>query len=271
MDDMDSGVQPQYDLSVLENEPTYIAELFRQYSIGREYCIPCIVTEYDATTHRADVQPLANHTRDNGREIVDSKRPVVKGVPVRTFAHGGFAISAPLFKGDTGYLVAVDRNCATIIEGNSTTLYGDDAKSEKNKGCGIPDDCSLTGFVNGFFVPCSWASAEQDENESGNLVIKGIGKSASDSKWQRIILSNNGKIVIEVDGRKLTIGPEGIVFEGETERKFLIVTDIRYDISSHQIQAKKLPAEKCGNIIVNVGEEGDWEMVEGGQAVAVED
>ena len=264
---MDSGVQPQYDLSVLENEPTYIAELFRQYSIGREYCIPCIVTEYDATARKVDVQPLANHTRDNGKEIVDSKRPIIKGVPVETFAHGGFAVSAPLFKGDTGYLIAADRNCATIIEDNSTTLYRDDAEAKKNKGCGIPDDCSLTSFANGFFIPCSWANAE---STSGSLVIEGIGKAKGDNKWQRIELSNDGKIVIEVDGRKLTIGPEGIVFEGETERELLIVTDIRYDISSHQIQAKKLPAEKCGNILVNVGKESDWEMIEGGQAVAVE-
>lgn len=267
---MDSGVQPQYDLSVLENEPTYIAELFRQYSIGREYCIPCIVTEYDATARKVDVQPLANHTRDNGKEIVDSKRPIVKGVPVETFAHGGFSVSAPLFKGDTGYLVAADRNCTTIINDNSTMLYGDDANAEKNKGAGVPDDCSLTSFANGFFIPCSWARSEQNESESGNLVIKGIGKGADDSKWQRIILSNDGKIIIEVNDRKFTIGPEGIVFEGETERELLIVTDIRYDISSHQIQAKKLPVEKCGNILVNVGEESDWEMVEGGQAVAVE-
>lgn len=267
---MDSGVQPQYDLSVLENEPTYIAELFRQYSIGREYCIPCIAIEYDATTHRADVQPLANHTRDNGKEIVDSKRPVVKGVPVRIFAHGGFAISAPLFRGDTGYLVAVDRNCTTIIEDNSTTLYGDDAKNDKNKGCGIPDDCSLTSFVNGFFVPCSWASAEQDENESGNLVIKGIGKSANDSKWQRIILSNDGKIVVEVNGRKLTIDENGVTFYGKTEGKLSFITDIRYDVGSHQIQARRIEAEKSGNIIVNVGSESGWEVIEGGQAVVAE-
>lgn len=263
---MDSGVQPQYDLSVLENEPTYIAELFRQYSIGREHCIPCIVTEYDATTHRADVQPLANHTRDNGKEIVDSKRPVVKGVPVRIFAHGGFAISAPLFKGDTGYLIAVDRNCTTIIEDNSTTLYGDDAKSEKNKGAGIPDDCSLTSFANGFFVPCSWASSE---SASGSLVIEGIGKAKGDKKWQRIELSNDGTITIEVADRKLTIGNDGIVFDGNTEGKLSLISDIQYDISSHQIQVRRISAEKSGNILVNVGDVGRWEMVTGGQAVPV--
>ena len=266
---MDSGVQPQYDLSVLENEPTYIAELFRQYSIGREYCIPCIVTEYDATAHRVDVQPLANHTRDNGREIVDSKRPIVKGVPVRTFAHGGFMISAPLFKGDTGYLVAVDRNCTTIIEDNSTILYGDDANAEKNKGASIPDDCSLTSFANGFFIPCSWATSEQDDDEKDALVIKGIGKADGDDKWQRIILKNDGTITLEVADRKLTIGNDGIVFNGNTEAKLSLIADLQYDVGSHQIQVRRVSAEKSGNVIVNVGDVGNWEMITGGQAVPV--
>lgn len=265
---MDSGVVRQYNIAKMESEPTYIGELFHQMDIAREYCLPCIVTAYDASKNAVDVKPLANHTRDNGREIEEIGRPELKGIPLLRFAHGGFRISSPLFVGDTGYVIAGDRSCRKIIEGNSTELYSDDAGGEKNKGAGKPDDCSLTKFYNGFFVPCSWASSE---SASGSLVIEGIGKAKDDKKWQRIELSNDGKIVIEVDGRKLTIGPEGIVFEGETERKFLIVTDIRYDISSHQIQAKKLPAEKCGNIIVNVGEEGDWEMVEGGQAVAVED
>lgn len=255
---MDSSTQPQYDLSVLENEPTFIAELFRQYSIGREHCIPCIVMEYDAKTRKVDVQPLANHTRYDGKKIVDTPRPVIKDIPVKTFAHGGFSISAPLFKGDTGYLVAVDRNCATTIKDNSATLYGDDAKNEKNKGCGIPDDCSLTSFANGFFIPCSWAESAPEEGEANSLVIKGIGKSANDSKWQRMLFSNDGSITIEVADRKITIGKDGVVFDGKTEADLSLVTDIRYNDETHYLQAKHVDANRSGNTIVKVGDKGGW-------------
>lgn len=264
---MDSSSVRQYDLAVLESDPTYVAELFRQNEISRESCLPCIVTAYDASKNTVDVKPLANHTRDNGREIEEIERPELKGIPLLRFAHGGFRISTPLFVGDTGYVIAGDRSCRKIIEDNSTELYSDDADGEKNKGAGKPDDCSLTKFYNGFFVPCSWASSE---SASGSLVIEGIGKTKGDKKWQRIELSNDGKVIVEVDGRKLTIGPEGIVFEGNAEASLSLVTDIRYDLSSHQIQVRRVSAEKSGNIIVNVGDVGDWEMIEGGQAVAVE-
>ena len=264
---MDSSSVKQYDLAVLESEPTFIAELFRQHDIAMEYCLPCIVTAYDASKNTVNVKPLANHTRDNGREIEEIERPELKDIPLLRFAHGGFRISSPLFVGDTGYVIAGDRSCRKIIEDNSTELYADDTNGEKNKGAGKPDDCSLTKFYNGFFVPCSWASAE---SASGSLVIEGIGKAKDDKKWQKIELSNDGKIVIEVDGRKLTIGPEGIVFDGDTEETLSLVADMRYDIDSHQVQVRRIRAEKSGNVLVNVGSVSDWEMVEGGQAVAVE-
>lgn len=263
---MDSSSVRQYDLAVLESDPTYVAELFRQNEISRESCLPCIVTAYDASKNTVDVKPLANHTRDNGKEIEEIVRPELKGIPLLRFAHGGFRISSPLFVGDTGYVIAGDRSCRKIIEGNSTELYANDANGEKNKGAGKPDDCSLTKFYNGFFVPCSWASSE---SASGSLVIEGIGKAKGDKKWQRIELSNDGTITIEVADRKLTIGNDGIVFNGNTEGKLSLISDIQYDISSHQIQVRRIPAEKSGNILVNVGDVGRWEMITGGQAVPV--
>ena len=266
---MDSGVVRQYNIAKMESEPTYIGELFHQMDIAREYCLPCIVTAYDASKNTVDVKPLANHTRDNGKEIEEIERPELKGIPLIRFAHGGFRISSPLFVGDTGYVVAGDRSCRKIIEDNSTELYTDDADGEKNKGAGKPDDCSLTKFYNGFFVPCSWAISEQDDDEKDALVIKGIGKASGDDKWQRIILKNDGTITIEIADRKLTIGNTGIVFDGKTEAKLSLIADLQYDVGSHQIQVRRVSAEKSGNVIVNVGDVGGWEMITGGQAVPV--
>lgn len=253
--DMDSGVVRQYNIAKMESEPTYIGELFHQMDIAREHCLPCIVTAYDASKNTVDVKPLANHTRDNGKEIEEIERPELKGIPLLRFAHGGFRISAPLFVGDTGYVIAGDRSCRKIIEGNSTELYADDADGKKNKGAGKPDDCSLTKFYNGFFVPCSWASAE---STGGSLVIEGIGKSANDSKWQRMLFSNDGSITIEVADRKITIGKDGVVFDGKTEADLSLVTDIRYNDETHYLQAKHVDANRSGNTIVKVGDKGGW-------------
>lgn len=269
---MDSSAVKQYDMSVLESSPTYIAELIRQHDIVRETCIPCIVTAYDPDNHTVDVAPLPNHTRDSGKEIEEIKRTELHGIRLLSFSHGGFVVDAPVFVGDTGYVIACDRSCKKIIESNSTRLYEDDAEHELNKGTGVPDDCSLTLFSSGFFIPCSWASSEESEDnadERGNLVIKGIGKSADDENWQRVIFKNDGSITIEVYDRKITINKDGINFEGKTDAKVSLLTELRYDIGSHQIQSKSIPAERCGNIFVNVGEESDWEMIEGGQAVPV--
>ena len=266
---MDSGTVRQYDIGKMEAEPTYIDELFHQMDIPREHCIPCIVVAYGASANTVDVQPLPNHTRDNGTSIEEIPRPELKSIPVLHFAHGGFEIKAPLFVGDTGYVIAADRNCHELIEKNKTQLYADDADHELNEGAGIPDDYSLAQFASGFFVPCSWATSEQDDDEKGALVIKGIGKASSDDKWQRIILKNDGTITIEVADRKLTVGSDGIVFDGKTEAKLSLIADLQYDVGSHQIQVRRVSAEKSGNVIVNVGDVGDWEMITGGQAVPV--
>lgn len=292
----------QYDRSKLETEAAFFEELFRQTDIKREYCIHCIVTAYNKEINCVSVQPLPQWSRDNGEKMVEISRPVIKDVPLLSVAHGGFKISSPIFVGDTGYLVAADRSCVGLEESNSSILYEDDNSREKNTGVGKPDDFSLTAYTNGFFIPCSWAKPEVAEDENGCFVIKGIGKSKGDDKWQRIVLSNEGKIVVETnkrsvsmtedgivldaDGRKisvgkdsieiesgdrkLTIGKDGIVFSGETEEKLTLLTGIRYNVESHQLQVKCIPVEKSGNMIVNVGKEVDWNMIGGGQAVEIE-
>lgn len=292
----------QYDRSKLETEAAFFEELFRQVDIKRESCIHCIVTAYNKEMNCVSVQPLPKWSRDNGEKMVEISRPIIKDIPILAFSHGGFCVSSPIFVGDTGYLMAADRSCVKIKEENSAVLYGDDKDRKFNKGDSPPDDFSLTQYTNGFFIPCSWAKPEVAEDESGCFVIKGIGKSKGDDKWQRIVLSNEGKIVVETnkrsvsmtedgivldsDGRKisvgkdsieiesgdrkLTIGKDGIVFSGETEEKLSLVTDIRYNVASHQLQAKRISVERSGNVFVNVGKEVDWNMIGGGQAVEIE-
>lgn len=293
-----SATETQYDLDCLESEETFFAELLHQANISRQSCIHCVVTAVDTEKNRVSVQPLPNRLLDNGKEMTSSPRPIIKGMPIMSVSHGGYKILHPIFVGDTGYLIAADRSCAEVSDNNSTELYGDDKDRKLNKGNGNPDNFDLTSYTNGFFIPCSWAKPEAAEDESGCFVIKGIGKSKGDDKWQRIVLSNEGKIVVETnkrsvsmteggivldsdgrkisvgkdsieiesDNRKITIGKDGIMFSGETEEKLTLLTGIRYNVASHQLQVKCIPAEKSGNMIVNVGKEVGWNMIGGGQA-----
>lgn len=74
-------------------------------------------------------------------------------------------------------------------------------------------------------------------------------------------------IEIKYDTNKVVIDKNGITYSGNVDESGTIISDIRYDKSSHQIQVKRQPVARCGNIFVNVGKPGEWEMITGGQAV----
>lgn len=219
--------QLQYDPSVLKSATAFVDELLHQFQITFESCIPCIVTDYDPNENTVSVQPLPNKVIDTKEGITYKERPVIPSVPILRFLHGGFSINSPLFKGDTGYLFAVDRNCSSAQKENSTTLFEDDVDKSKNKGVMPPDDLSLAQYTNGFFLPCSWS---KEGNPKGELVIEGIGKQPNDGKWQKIRLSNDGTITIEVKDRKVVVGKDGInLSSGETKLSVLddrIVTNV---------------------------------------------
>lgn len=302
----------QYNPAVLEEEATYVAELFHQFQITLESCIPCIVTEYSPNENTVSVQPIPQRVIDTDNGIVHKDRPVIPSVPILRFLHGGFSISSPIFVGDTGYLIASDRSCSSAQKENSATLFSDDNQKEKNKGSLPPDDLSLGQYTSGFFLPCSWS---KEGNHNGELVIEGIGKQPNDGKWQKIRLSNDGiitietkdkQIVISKDGislssgevklsvlddkivtdcnnsrieqakdfieikhgtNKIVLDEKGITYSGNVDESGTIISDIRYDKSSHQIQVRRQPVARCGNMFVNVGKVGDWEMITGGQAI----
>lgn len=301
-----------YDPAALESEPGYISELLHQFQIQIEQCIPCIVTEYNKENCTVSVQPLPQRAINTEEGLTYKDRPIIPSVPILRFLHGGFSINSPIFVGDTGYLIASDRSCSAVQAKNSTMLFSDDNQKDKNKGSFPPDDLSLGQYTSGFFLPCSWS---KEGNHNGELVIEGIGGQPNDGKWQKIRLSNDGTITIEVKDRKVVVSEDsinlssgetklsilddkivtdrgdshteqtkdfveikhgtnkivldkkGVTYSGNVDESGTIISDIRYDKSSHQIQVKRQPVAKCGNMFVNVGEPGDWEMIAGGQAV----
>ncbi len=279
-----------YQLSELEEEKSYLLRLFKLHDIGREVCIPAIVEDYDRSTHVAKVRPLVNHLQYEKGELSPIARSSVYAYVFQS-AHGGFILDAPLFKGDTGLLIAGDRDCTTAIDRNSTFLYkgqeGDVKDGEGNVGAKNPDSYEVGKFVHGFFIPFSFAQTDLEDDMG--LVIHHAkdadGKDGAERGIRRIIISDDGmrmtvqkesggdegvEISLKEDEvRVMRSGEEtsdavmmtdkGLLFEGEIDREQDEVTDVRYNRETNRIQKKSVKKSIRGDFVVGVGEETDWE------------
>lgn len=297
-----------YELAELEAEKTFLMRLFRLYDVGRECCIPAVVEKYDRGTHKATVKPLVNRWKMESGEIEEFERaPVTVGV--LQFAHGGFVVDAPVFRGDTGWLFAGDRGASAAMSANSAYLYKaepeDPEEWENNKGAQSPDNADGAQFVHGFFVPCSWA--ETGLSDGDGLVIRHARGIGSNRKWKnaefgvrdvRIADSGISVSVKPMDGElegiglsvteeeasierasdvdasgeatvkdKVRLCADGLKFDGVVDREQKVVTDVRYDVDSHQLQKKTVKLKVRGDFVVGVSTESGWQTIDGGQAV----
>lgn len=80
-----------------------------------DICVPAIVEEYNRETGTALVRKLP--LRVSSANEIENEVPVI--VTVRREQHGGFLIDAPLFEGETGWLVSADLDTYTAKAFNS--------------------------------------------------------------------------------------------------------------------------------------------------------
>lgn len=351
----DNAPLPQYDRAKCKTEIGFYSTLFHLSEIGKQSVLPAIVKEYNRETGIAKVQPLVTYVTDTKQGEVLVPR-VEYSVSVVRFAHGGFVIDAPLFVGDTGWLVAADRNAKDAKKANSSILDADQTDGDaKNEGYKRPTDDSLASFEWGFFIPDTWGDTELTKEDG--LVIKDVGAksqiilkaddisikhgdsiitikdgeisvSAKDSNLvvsegkfkannsrssisfdnngisvrvgdKKILVSEqsisasigdviakvenamahvqvgknrvaltDGAITLNGENDTITIDENGPRFSGRIDTLFNLITDIRYDYATNQLQQRVVLAKKRGDFIVSTGEKTDWVKVDGGQAVA---
>ena len=271
---------PNYDKAEIQDPAAFFRTLFHLRDIREERAVPAIVTDYDAKTGFVTVIPMPKYTFDtrDGEVEVDREKVIVRTL---RFFHGGYVISLPILKGDTGWLISGDRNCASSMKKNGKILEKDLEDDEAEKGTMKPDDGTLLSFSNRFFLPFSFANApetigegfvirkfrEDDEDEEDFTEIR-IADDAITVKNKKVSAKVTAESVEVVrDDEKLTLDENGLSFDGKNDEDVNIITDIRYDIGSHQIQKKIRPSERRGTFITKVGKESDWIVVEGGQAV----
>lgn len=266
-----------FDPAVAESDIGFFKAMFRIHDVARETAIPCIVRSYDAEKCRASVQPLVNNVVRNVDGEKEIERPTYEDVPVMRICRGGFSVSMPLFAGDTGILLALDRNCASAIEHNSSALSEEQTgKDGENKGPERPDDMSTASFANGVFIPFSFSA---QGSEDGKIVVKGV-KEGSPS----VSISANS-VSVKFGGSEMSVDEKGVtakrgedsvsltdngpVFKGKVDSEIGLLTGFKYDPDTHRIMLREVKAGKRGTFIVSVGNEGEWYMADGGQAVPV--
>ena len=126
-------------------------------------CFPACVKSYDRESHTAEVMPLVKSGHYNGKEWKYTNRPSYR-VSVRSVQCGGFTIDVPLYVGDTGWVIASDRDTTHLKEEGALTaavLSGDRPEallesSYQQK----PEQPVMHDFVRGFFIPDNWGKWE---------------------------------------------------------------------------------------------------------------
>ena len=320
----DNTPLPQYDRGKCKTELGFFQTLFRLKEVDKQGAIPAIVRSYNRKTGIATVQPIVTYVVDTK----EGEKLIPRGtydVSVIRFAHGGFVIDAPLFAGDTGWLIAADRNAKDAKEANSKILNADqDDENPSNEGFKRPTDDSLRSFSWGFFIPDTWGDTELTKNDG--LVIKDVDEknvialndgaieikrgdniiSISDNGITMEERSGNNKVIVSKSGitassenakaeiqsgivsasignsrvsvtntnvtlqgpnDTITIDETGPRFRGPIDILINLVTGLRFDLMSHQLQQRVVLAGKRGDFIVQLGDVTDWVKVDGGQAV----
>lgn len=217
---------PNYDKRTIEDPSAFFRTLFHLRDIKEERAIPAVVKDYDAKTGEVTVLPMAKYTFDtrDGEAEVDRETIKVRALKI---CQGGYSISLPIFKGDTGWLIAGDRRCGAAIEKNGEIVVRDLTDKELKDKTAKPDDCSILNFENGFFIPFSWSVESIGDEKS--LIIRNVSKDEELNlennhgvyrtyPWSMIEIQRDGMVNVYGQGRKFTVRKEGLYLDDEPLR-----------------------------------------------------
>lgn len=150
---MEKNSLPNFNPANLESAAGIIQEVLAEFARNFECCIPAIVQSYDRTKHEAIVQPAINMVMTTGEQV--ERAPVL--ATVWRFMCGGFLVDLPILAGDTGWLVAADRDTSTFKEVSKLAK---------------PNTYETHKYTAGFFIPDKFGSLTLAGEDSGNMVFQ---------------------------------------------------------------------------------------------------
>lgn len=171
-------------------------------------CLPGVVVSYDRTKHEATVKPLVSYPYISGNETAFKDRPEVQ-LKVLRLSSGGFLIDMPVKEGDTGWIIAADRDTYSAIEDNSAL------KNSDNKGVRNPQSKITHEYSFGFFIPDKWSSIALEGVDDNSIVIQNIAENDSDNV-SKVVINKDGTIELKTSG-KVKIESNELEFSGESK------------------------------------------------------
>lgn len=142
-----------YGLKELSDLRLAFEKIVSNISMNFECVLPAIVQNYDRQNNLVYVQGAISHTKVTG-EVVDR---VLLKLPCFNPCGGGVGINFPLTEGDTGWIVASDRD---------TTLFMKELKKSQ------ANTSLFHKFEFGVFIPDKIKGFQIDSSDEGALVIQ---------------------------------------------------------------------------------------------------
>ena len=199
----DSKFRSTFDPTEAETEIGFFKALFRLTDATREGCIRAVVVQREDERGLIRVLPIAKTMKQTKDKLIGENKQPLLVRPFKIF-HGGFHIHAPLFIGDTGYLIAIDRDCMTAIQKNEKPVEKDGNLDElKEKNTSNPDDLTPQRYNYGFFLPCSWVLND------GELLKEHFNRDEGTLKDKFVV--SNGKKIDEDESCYITISRDGVI------------------------------------------------------------
>lgn len=195
------------DRSVTDSPERIFEALFRVHDMRFEVCLPAIVRDYNRNSHLALVQPLVNMVSSEGEQL--ERSPIL--VPVRRVMYGEFMVDFPLNIGDTGWVIAGDRDSENALLANSGNVT---SSSNPNEGGQRPATRLLHKYRFGFFIPDRWGTINLSTKDGDPNYMEGTNVDGDnvDYKDLAVIRSHSGKtmIVLSKDGDvEITLNRQG--------------------------------------------------------------
>lgn len=196
-------IRSTFDISETKTPVGFFKALFRLTDATREGCIPAVVVQREDERGLIRVLPIAKTMMQTKDKLIGENKKPLWVRPFKIF-HGGFHIHAPLFIGDTGYLIAIDRDCMTAIQKNEKPVEKDGNLDElKEKNTSNPDDLTPQRYNYGFFLPCSWVLND------GELLKEHFNRDEGTLKDKFVV--SNGKKIDEDESCYITISRDGVI------------------------------------------------------------
>lgn len=145
----------------------------RELNLKKELkvCLPAVVVSFDRTKGRAEVKPAITMTTTAGEQV---ERSAIS-VPVHYPGGGGFLLSFPLKKGDTGWLICADEDISFFVQTGKVSAPGVFRRHDLADSFFIPDSL-VTGLNKPSFASGDSSAAVLQSTDGSTKISMAAGK-----------------------------------------------------------------------------------------------